>query len=105
MWLADVFFYVFAVLAVASGAMVIMAKNPVHAVLFLILVRVIPMTEEHQRVLMLEAAMPTAVFPIKLAKLYKGDPATAMRAVLSTAVVSLVTIPLWIKFGIRFVGL
>ena len=74
-------------------------------VLFLILVRVIPMTEEHQRVLMLEAAMPTAVFPIKLAKLYKGDPATAMRAVLSTAVVSPVTIPLWIKFGIRFVGL
>jgi predicted permease len=40
-----------------------------------------------------------------LAKLYKGDPATAMRAVLSTAVVSLVTIPLWIKFGMRFVGL
>ena len=37
MWLADAFFYLFAVLAVASGAMVIMAKNPVHAVLFLIL--------------------------------------------------------------------
>jgi NADH-quinone oxidoreductase subunit J len=31
------FFYLFAVLAVASGAMVILAKNPVHAVLFLIL--------------------------------------------------------------------
>ena len=31
------FFYLFAVLAVASGAMVIIAKNPVHAVLFLIL--------------------------------------------------------------------
>jgi NADH-quinone oxidoreductase subunit J len=31
------FFYVFAVLGVASGAMVILAKNPVHAVLFLIL--------------------------------------------------------------------
>lgn len=31
------FFYVFAILAVASGAMVILAKNPVHAVLFLIL--------------------------------------------------------------------
>jgi len=37
MWLADAFFYLFAVLAVASGALVIMAKNPVHAVLFLIL--------------------------------------------------------------------
>jgi predicted permease len=56
-------------------------------------------------VLVLEAAMPTAVFPVVLAKLYKGDPATAMRAVLSTAVVSLLTIPLWIKFGMKWVGL
>ncbi len=31
------FFYLFAVLAVASGATVILTKNPVHAVLFLIL--------------------------------------------------------------------
>ena len=31
------FFYLFAVLAVASGTMVVLAKNPVHAVLFLIL--------------------------------------------------------------------
>jgi NADH-quinone oxidoreductase subunit J len=31
------FFYLFAVLAVAAGAMVVLAKNPVHAVLFLIL--------------------------------------------------------------------
>lgn len=31
------FFYLFSVLAVASAAMVILAKNPVHAVLFLIL--------------------------------------------------------------------
>jgi len=31
------FFYLFAVLAVASGASVILTKNPVHAVLFLIL--------------------------------------------------------------------
>jgi NADH-quinone oxidoreductase subunit J len=32
-----IFFYVFAVLAVASGAAVILARNPVHAVLYLIL--------------------------------------------------------------------
>ncbi|PPC82994.1 MAG: NADH:ubiquinone oxidoreductase subunit J, partial [Hyphomicrobium sp.] len=31
------FFYLFSVLAVGSAAMVILAKNPVHAVLFLIL--------------------------------------------------------------------
>ena len=73
--------------------------------LFLLAVKFLPMTVELKRVLVLEAAMPTAVFPVVLAKLYKGDPATAMRAVLGTAVVSLVTIPLWIKFGMKFVGL
>jgi NADH-quinone oxidoreductase subunit J len=35
--LAALFFYLFAVLTVAAGFMVIAAKNPVHAVLFLIL--------------------------------------------------------------------
>ncbi len=37
MALTAFFFYLFAILAVASAAMVIVAKNPVHAVLFLIL--------------------------------------------------------------------
>ncbi|MFM1816591.1 MAG: NADH-quinone oxidoreductase subunit [Pseudomonadota bacterium] len=37
MSLTPVFFYLFAVLCVASAALVILAKNPVHAVLFLIL--------------------------------------------------------------------
>ena len=37
MALTAIFFYVFAILAVASAAAVIVAKNPVHAVLFLIL--------------------------------------------------------------------
>lgn len=72
---------------------------------FLLAAKFIPMTTEHQRVLVLEAAMPTAVFPVVLSKLYQGDPPTAMRAVLSTSVISLVTIPLWIKFGMKFAGL
>ena len=71
---------------------------------FLVAAKYIPMTVEHQHVLVLEAAMPAAVFPIVLAKLHRGDPPTAMRAVLSTAVVSLVTIPLWLKYGMKFVG-
>ena len=37
MTLAPAFFYLFAALTVAAGFMVIAAKNPVHAVLFLIL--------------------------------------------------------------------
>ncbi len=37
MTFADAFFYLFSVIAVAAGIMVIAAKNPVHAVLYLIL--------------------------------------------------------------------
>ncbi len=37
MGLSAFFFYVFAILSVLAGAMVIIARNPVHAVLFLIL--------------------------------------------------------------------
>ena len=37
MWLQAIFFYLFAGTAVMSGVMVISARNPVHAVLFLIL--------------------------------------------------------------------
>ncbi len=87
---------------IAAGVLLRIAALPL---LFLIAAKFLPMTTEHQRVLILEAAMPTAVFPVVLSKLYGGDPATAMRTVLSTSIVSLVTIPLWIKVGIKFVGL
>ncbi len=73
--------------------------------LFLAVAKFFPITVEHKRVLVLEAAMPSAVFPVVLAKLYRGDPATAIRVVLATSIISLVTIPLWIKFGLRWLGL
>jgi predicted permease len=74
-------------------------------IVFLLAARYLPITLELKRVLVLEAAMPAAVFPIIMSRHYNGDPPTAMRVVLATSVVGLVTIPLWIRFGMRFVGL
>ena len=85
-------------------ALAVLLRIGVLPVLFLLLAKHVPMTVEHQRVLVIEAAMPAAVFPVVLAKLYGGDPATAVRVVLATAAVSLVTIPLWLKYGMKFVG-
>lgn len=73
--------------------------------LFLLVARFLPASAELKRVIVLEAAMPAAVFPIVMARHYKGDPATAMRVILGTSIVGLVTIPLWIRFGMKFVGL
>jgi malate permease and related proteins len=73
-------------------------------ILFLLLARHLPASIELQRVIVLEAAMPAAVFPIVMVRHYGGDPATALRVVIGTSVVALITIPLWIRFGMKFVG-
>jgi len=73
--------------------------------LFLLVAKFLPASVELKRVMVIEAAMPAAVFPIVMARHYAGDPATAMRVVIGTSVVGLATIPLWIRFGMKFVGL
>lgn len=64
-----------------------------------------PVTPELKRVIVLQAAMPAAVFPIVMTRHYGGDPRTALRVVLSTSLLSLVTIPLWITAGLKLLGL
>lgn len=74
-------------------------------VLFLLLARYLPASVELKRVIVLEAAMPAAVFPIVMSRHYGGDPPTALRVVIATSLVGMVTIPLWIRFGMKFAGL
>ncbi|MFN3408405.1 MAG: AEC family transporter [Limisphaerales bacterium] len=71
---------------------------------FLALARWLPAPVELQRVVVVEAAMPCAVLPIVLARHYGGDPGLALRLVLVTSGVSLVTTPLWLQFGLRWAG-
>jgi predicted permease len=72
---------------------------------FLLLARFLPASVELKRVVVLQAAMPAAVFSIVLARHYAGDPATALRVVIATTLGSLATIPLWLRLGIPFAGL
>ncbi len=64
----------------------------------------IPAGIELKRVLVIEAAQASAVFPIVMARHYGGHPGTALRVVLSTSLVSLVTMPLWIILGLALLG-
>ena len=70
--------------------------------LFVLLARYLPASVELKRVIVLQAAMPSAVFPIVMSRHYHGDPPTALRVVIGTSVVGLITIPLWIRFGLAF---
>jgi predicted permease len=74
-------------------------------VLMLLVAWVLPLSVELRRVLAVQVAMPSAVFPIVLARVYGGDSATAVRIVIGTSLVGLVTMPLWLRAAIEVLGL
>jgi predicted permease len=83
------------VMSVACGLRLVLLPA-----VFLLVVWLLPLPLELRRVLVLEAGMPSAVFPVVLARHYGGDTRIALQVVLGTAVVSLLTMPLWITFGL-----
>lgn len=64
-----------------------------------------PGSPELKRVLVIEAAMPSAVFPIVIARLHGGSPRTAVQVVLGTTILGVFVIPLWIRLGLAWAGL
>jgi predicted permease len=81
---------------VGAAAIVRLLVMPV---LFLVLAKFLPCSNELKEVLVLQGAMPSAVLPIVLAKHYGGDARIALQVALGTSLLSLVTIPLWIRLG------
>jgi len=65
----------------------------------------LPLREELKQVLLVQAAMPAAVFPIMLARMYDGHTPTAIQVVLVTTGVSFLTMPLILELGRSWIGL
>ena len=65
----------------------------------------LPIVTELQQVLLVQAAMPAAVTPILLARMYGGRPQIAMQVFLVTAFVGLFSMPLIVAWGLKFIGL
>ncbi|WP_395717716.1 AEC family transporter [Prosthecobacter sp.] len=64
----------------------------------------LPVTTELKRVIIVQGAMPSAVFNIMIARLYGGHAPTAVQVVIATTVVSCVTTPLVIAWGLKLVN-
>lgn len=71
----------------------------------LLAARYLPMADELRQVLIVQAAMPAALTPILMARLYGGRPAIAVQVVIATTLISLLTLPWIITLGIRWTGL
>jgi len=72
--------------------------------LFLVATRYLPVPPDLKRLLVVQAAMPAAVFPIALARLYGGQPQVAIQVVIATSVVGIATAPLVIAWGLSWVN-
>jgi len=72
--------------------------------LLLCVAKYFPLVVELKQVLVVQAAMPAAMFPIVLSKHYGGRTDVAVQVVLATTVMSLLTMPLVIAFGRMWVG-
>lgn len=73
--------------------------------MFLLAARWIPLPVELKRVMVVEAAMPAGMVPLVIARHYGGQPLTAAQVILGTTIVGLLIIPVWIRFGLDWVGL
>lgn len=72
---------------------------------FLTAAKFLPITTELRQVLIVQAAMPAAMSPIMLARMYGGRPAIAVQIVVFTTALSLFSLPWIITFGCKWVGL
>ena len=57
-----------------------------------------------QKVIIIESAMPSALFPIVLADYYKGDSKVAFQVAIATTLVGFFTIVFWVQYGISLYG-
>lgn len=72
---------------------------------FMLAAWLLPLTPDLKRVLIVQGAMPSAVFSLVLARHYGGHPPTAVQVILATTVASLITIPLVISAMVKWLGL
>lgn len=75
----------------------------VFPVLYLVIARYLPCTVELKRILVVQGAMPTGILLIVIAQHYGGHSLTAVRVVVGTTVLGVLTIPLWLQLGLSWI--
>ena len=74
-------------------------------VLMILTAKWLPCSTELRQVILIQASMPAAMFPILISRMYGGSPVIATQVAIATTLISLATIPLWLHLGAAFLGL
>ncbi len=73
--------------------------------LILLLAKHLPLIIELKQVLLVQASMPAGVTPIVIARHYGGRPGIAVQVILATSLLGVITIPLILAWGARYLGI
>ena len=87
---------------ILGSAVVRLVLTPVG---ILCVAKFLPLPTELRQVLVVQAAMPAGMTAILLAKMYGGRPAVAVQIVIGTTVISFLTLPWIITWGIQWMEL
>ncbi|MBR5162027.1 MAG: AEC family transporter [Thermoguttaceae bacterium] len=73
-------------------------------ILFILWAKYLTSSLDLQRILIVQAAMPSAIMCIVWSRQFNGDPPTALRCVIVTNLLSILTTLFWIPLGLQFLG-
>ena len=73
--------------------------------LILAIAYILPIDDNIKKVLVMQAAMPAALFPILLARHYGGKPSLVAEVIVITSIVSFITMPFIVALGTYLLGL
>ncbi len=91
-----------------GGAVMILAtlvRNLICPAVFVLMAWVLPVSRELKETIVVQAAMPAGVFTLVLARHHAGDVPVALQVIFATSAAAVVTLPLWIHFGMQVLGL
>jgi predicted permease len=81
-----------------------LVRNAICPAAFVLLAWLLPVSLDLKETVVVQAAMPAGVFTLILIRHNEGDVHVALQIIFATSAAALVTLPLWIHFGMKLVG-
>ncbi|HEX4141656.1 MAG TPA: AEC family transporter [Candidatus Methylacidiphilales bacterium] len=85
-------------------ALAVLVRNAICPLGMVLLAMALPVSRELKETLVVQAAMPAGVFTLLLTRHNGGSVPVALQVIFSTSAAALITLPLWIHFGMKLIG-
>ena len=82
-----------------------LVRNGIAPLGMVLVAMLLPVSQELKETLVVQAAMPAGVFTLVLSRHHGGSVPVALQIIFSTSAASIITLPLWIHFGMQMIGL